>query len=149
MVGCVNSAPDNFKLNSNSSMNHLFLFGLSLIIPLISVDAVSIQLGQNQQLNEAELTEKLQNLPRWKQQEQALIYTHTFNNFIESVNFVSCLVEPAEALDHHPDLDISYNQVTINLTTHDAGGLTDLDFQLAKRINQILESWSSEKSCLN
>ncbi len=130
-------------------MNYLFLFGLSLIIPLISVNPTSIQLAQNQRLSDIGITEKLQSLPRWEQQEESLVYTHTFNNFIESVNFVNCLVEPAETLGHHPDLEISYNQVMISLTTHDAGGLTDLDFQLAERINQILEAWSSEKRCLN
>ncbi|MGB3403581.1 MAG: 4a-hydroxytetrahydrobiopterin dehydratase [Microcoleaceae cyanobacterium] len=128
-------------------MNHLFLFGLSLIIPFFAINPTSIQVAKNPSLSNAEITDKLQNLPRWKQQEQALIYTHRFNNFIESVSFVSCLVEPAEALGHHPDLAISYNQVTINLTTHDAGGLTDLYFQLAEKINQILQSWSSQKSC--
>lgn len=130
-------------------MNHLSLFGLSLIIPFLAVDVVSMQLVQNQRLSEAEITEKLQNLSRWKQQEERLVYTHTFDNFIESVNFVNCLVEPAEALSHHPDLEISYNQVMINLTTHDAGGLTNLDFQLAERINQILEGWTEERSCFD
>jgi 4a-hydroxytetrahydrobiopterin dehydratase len=130
-------------------MNHLFPLGLSLIVPLISVNFLSIQLVQNQRLSEAEVTQKLQNLSGWEQQGQTLIYTHRFNNFIELVNFVNCLVEPAEMLGHHPDLEISYNQVTINLTTHDAVGLTDLDFQLAEKINQILEDWTLEKSCLN
>ncbi len=130
-------------------MNHLLTLGLSLIIPFLAVDALSIQLVQNQRLNEAEITEKLQSLSRWEQQQESLVYTHTFNNFIESVHFVSFLVEPAEALGHHPDLEISYNKVTINLTTHDAGGLTDLDFELAERINTILEDLNSEKSCLD
>lgn len=130
-------------------MNSFFPLGFSLIVPLISVNVLSIQLVQNQRLSEAEVTQKLQNLSGWEQQGQTLVYTHRFNNFIESVNFVTCLVEPAEALGHHPDLSISYNQVTINLTTHDAGGLTDLDFQLAEKINKILESFTSEKTCLN
>ncbi len=125
-------------------MNHLLILGLSLIIPVISIDIV-----QNQRLTEVEVTQKLQNLPGWEQQGKTLVYTHTFNNFIESVNFVNCLVEPAETLGHHPDLSISYNKVTINLTTHDAFGLTDLDFQLADKINQIIDSWTSQTTCLN
>ena len=131
-------------------MNHLFLLGLSLIIPVISLDAVQIKpikMNQNQRLSETEVTQQLQNLSGWQRQNQTLVYTHSFNNFIESVNFVNCLVEPAEALGHHPDLNISYNKVTMNLTTHDAGGLTTLDFQLAKKINQILEGWTPETTC--
>jgi 4a-hydroxytetrahydrobiopterin dehydratase len=133
-------------------MHYLFLFGLSVFIPAISVDVVplqSLKIAQNQRLSEAEVTQKLQNLSGWEQRGQTLVYTHQFNNFIESVNFVNCLVEPAETLGHHPDLNISYNQVTINLTTHDAGGLTNLDFQLAERINQILDSWTPGKTCLD
>jgi 4a-hydroxytetrahydrobiopterin dehydratase len=131
-------------------MNHLFLLGISIFIPAISVDFVPIQavkIAQHQRFSEAEVTQKLQNLSGWEQQGQTLVYTHTFSNFIESVNFVNCLVKPAETLGHHPDLEISYNKVTISLTTHDAGGLTDLDFQLAERITQILEGWSSGKTC--
>ncbi|MGB3532376.1 MAG: 4a-hydroxytetrahydrobiopterin dehydratase [Microcoleaceae cyanobacterium] len=125
-------------------MNDLLILGFSLIIPIISVN-----IAQQQPLSEVEITQELQNLSGWEQQDQTLVYTHQFNNFIESVNFVNCLVEPAEMLNHHPDLSISYNQVTINLTTHDAVGLTNLDFQLAEKINQVLEDWSSEKSCLD
>ncbi len=45
------------------------------------------------------------------------------------------LVEPAESLDHHPDVDLRYNKVTVTLSTHDQGGLTDLDFTLAALVD--------------
>ena len=51
--------------------------------------------------------------------------------------FVNALVDPAEALGHHPDIVITYNRVALTLTTHDAGGLTELDFQLAEAISQL------------
>lgn len=60
-----------------------------------------------------------------------------FKDFVEAIAFVNKLVEPAEAAGHHPDLEISYNKVTINMTTHDAGGLTKKDFALAKKISSL------------
>jgi 4a-hydroxytetrahydrobiopterin dehydratase len=53
------------------------------------------------------------------------------------MDFVNKLVEPAEAAGHHPDIAISYNKVTISLTTHDAGGLTEKDFAMAKQISSL------------
>ena len=57
----------------------------------------------------------------------------------EAIAFVDRLVEPAEAAGHHPDLAISYNQVTVSLTSHDAGGLTQKDFALAQTISNIAQ----------
>lgn len=53
------------------------------------------------------------------------------------MDFVNKLVEPAEAAGHHPDLSISYNKVTVSLTSHDAGGLTESDFEMAKTISAL------------
>jgi 4a-hydroxytetrahydrobiopterin dehydratase len=60
-----------------------------------------------------------------------------FKDFVAAMDFVNKLVEPAEAAGHHPDLAISYNKVTISLTTHDAGGLTEKDFAMAKQISSL------------
>jgi 4a-hydroxytetrahydrobiopterin dehydratase len=80
---------------------------------------------------------KLAPLPDWSLSGKTITCTRTFKDFIAAVNFVNHLVEPAEAAGHHPDLAISYNRVTIELTTHDAGGLTEKDFALAEVISQI------------
>jgi 4a-hydroxytetrahydrobiopterin dehydratase len=80
---------------------------------------------------------KLSHLPDWSLSGKTITCTRTFKDFIAAVNFVNHLVEPAEAAGHHPDLAISYNRVTIELTTHDAGGLTEKDFALAEVISQI------------
>jgi 4a-hydroxytetrahydrobiopterin dehydratase len=88
-------------------------------------------------LTEAEISQQLQNLPGWTIEEQQLRRTYSFKNFVEAINFVNRLVEPAETTGHHPDISISYNQVTISLTTHDLGGLTQKDFDLAKIISQL------------
>jgi 4a-hydroxytetrahydrobiopterin dehydratase len=63
--------------------------------------------------------------------------TRKFKNFVEAIAFVNQIVEPAEAAGHHPDLEISYNKVTVSLTTHDAGGLTSKDFDLAQVISKL------------
>ncbi|MEL7036741.1 MAG: 4a-hydroxytetrahydrobiopterin dehydratase [Cyanobacteria bacterium J06592_8] len=108
-----------------------------------------IEISSTQRLSDAEISQRLQTLSGWKREGQTIIYSHTFNNFIESINFINCLVEPAEKLGHHPDLTVSYNQVKISLTTHDQGGLTDLDFQLAETISQLINDFSvtSGKQC--
>jgi 4a-hydroxytetrahydrobiopterin dehydratase len=61
----------------------------------------------------------------------------TFKNFVAAIDFVNKLVAPAENAGHHPDISISYNRVSIELSTHDAGGLTEKDFAMADTINQL------------
>jgi 4a-hydroxytetrahydrobiopterin dehydratase len=68
---------------------------------------------------------------------QQLERTWIFKDFVEAIAFVNKLVEPAETAGHHPDIAISYNKVSVSLTTHDAGGLTEKDFQLALVISQL------------
>lgn len=88
-------------------------------------------------LNEASIKEKLSSLTDWELKGKSLRRTKKLENFVEAIAFVNKLVEPAEAANHHPDISISYNEVIINLTSHDAGGLTQKDFDLAKVIDQI------------
>lgn len=88
-------------------------------------------------LDQAEITSQLGQLDGWTLEGKKIKSIRKFKDFIEAINFVNQLVEPAEAAGHHPDLEISYNKVTIYLTTHDAGGITDNDISLAKAINQI------------
>ncbi|QSJ16681.1 4a-hydroxytetrahydrobiopterin dehydratase [Nostoc sp. UHCC 0702] len=76
-------------------------------------------------------------LSGWTVEESKLQTTRTFQDFIAAIEFVNQLVEPAEAAGHHPDIEISYNKVKILLTTHDAGGLTQKDFDVAAVISQI------------
>jgi 4a-hydroxytetrahydrobiopterin dehydratase len=88
-------------------------------------------------LTQAEIDQKIQTIPQWQQSEQTITRTFEFKNFVEAIAFVDQLVEPAEAAKHHPDLAISYNKVTVSLSSHDAGGLTDKDFAMAKTISNI------------
>ena len=89
-------------------------------------------------LSAVEIQSRLKELaPDWSLQGQKLVCLKKFSGFVEAVAFVDKLVEPAEAAAHHPDLEISYNKVTIYLTTHDAGGLTEKDFSLAVQIAKL------------
>ena len=83
-------------------------------------------------LSDADIQTKLTALPDWQRDGNAISKTYKFKNFVEAIAFVDSLVEPSEAAGHHPDLTVfGYNKVTVNLTTHDKGGITDKDFDLA------------------
>lgn len=89
-------------------------------------------------LSARDIQNHLAELPNWTLAGRQIECTRRFRDFLEAIAFVNQLVEPAEAAGHHPDISISYNKVTIALTTHDAGGLTEKDFELAKTIAQNL-----------
>lgn len=88
-------------------------------------------------LSPPEVVERLRSLPDWGQDGDSIQCVKRFKDFVETIRFVNALVEPAEAAGHHPDLSISYNRLTIRLTTHDLGGLTQKDFDLAAQISQL------------
>ncbi len=81
---------------------------------------------------------QLRSVPGWrgKDRRKAIARTYTFPGFRASIAFVNLVAELAEARDHHPDIDIRYNKVTLTLSTHSAGGLTEKDFDLARLIDQ-------------
>ncbi|MEA5418597.1 4a-hydroxytetrahydrobiopterin dehydratase [Spirulina sp. CCNP1310] len=88
-------------------------------------------------LTTVEVTASMAQCPHWQLAGNAIVRELKFKGFVEAIAFVNQLVEPAEAAGHHPDLAISYNRVTITLSTHDAGGLTANDFALAQVIDVI------------
>ncbi|MEH2005521.1 4a-hydroxytetrahydrobiopterin dehydratase [Nostoc sp.] len=90
-----------------------------------------------QLLTEVEIQEQAKVLSGWTVEDSKLQITRTFKDFIQAIEFVNKLVEPAESAGHHPDIEISYNKVKITLTTHDTGGLTQTDFDVAQVISQI------------
>ena len=119
-------------------MVYLGLIATSVIPPLaISTVAQEVHVTQMTLLSEQEVTQQIKSLPDWTLEGKELRRTFQFKNFVEAIDFVNRLVEPAETAGHHPDLAISYNKVTVSLTTHDAGGLTQKDFDLAKTISQL------------
>ncbi|HEY9888923.1 MAG TPA: 4a-hydroxytetrahydrobiopterin dehydratase [Candidatus Obscuribacterales bacterium] len=88
-------------------------------------------------LSEAEIQRRLGTVPGWQRVGDTLVYERTFADFGAAIAFVNALVAPADSLGHHPDITINYNRVLLTLTTHDAGGLTALDFELAAQISQL------------
>ncbi|WP_066384142.1 MULTISPECIES: 4a-hydroxytetrahydrobiopterin dehydratase [unclassified Anabaena] len=90
-----------------------------------------------QLLTDAEIQAQASSLSGWTVEGSTLKTTRKFKDFVTAIDFVNQLVEPAESAGHHPDIAISYNKVQITLTTHDAGGLTKKDFELANVISQI------------
>jgi 4a-hydroxytetrahydrobiopterin dehydratase len=86
-------------------------------------------------LSPAEIQMQLAVLPGWTVIDDHIERQFIFNDFVAAIDFVNRLVEPAERAGHHPDLSISYNKVTVKMTTHDEGGLTAKDFALAKVIS--------------
>jgi 4a-hydroxytetrahydrobiopterin dehydratase len=88
-------------------------------------------------LTPSEIQDQMSHLLGWTLVGSQLESDRKFKDFVQAIAFVNQLVEPAESAGHHPDLNISYNKVKIVLTTHDAGGLTTKDFDLAQVISQI------------
>jgi 4a-hydroxytetrahydrobiopterin dehydratase len=88
-------------------------------------------------LSDAEIDSSLSGLDGWERDGDAIRKTFERGDFVGSVRFVDALVEPAEGMGHHPDLEISWDKVTVTLTTHAAGGLTANDFELAGRIDAL------------
>ena len=85
-------------------------------------------------LDEAAVADALRRTPGWERAGGQIRRTYRFRDFREALAFVNRVGGLAEAAGHHPDIDIRYNAVTLTLTTHDAGGLTPKDFDLARAI---------------
>ncbi len=88
-------------------------------------------------LDDAEIEARLAELPGWGRAGAAIEKTFECGDFVGAVKFVDSLVEPAEAMGHHPDLEISWDKVKVTLSTHSEGGLTGNDFELAAKIEAL------------
>jgi 4a-hydroxytetrahydrobiopterin dehydratase len=85
-------------------------------------------------LADDQIATRLATLTGWEREGGEIVKTFELPTFPDAITFVTRLAERAEAANHHPDIDIRWRNVRIALTTHDAGGLTDLDFDLATEI---------------
>ena len=88
-------------------------------------------------LGDEEVEARLGELEGWKREGEVIRKTFERGDFVGSIRFVDSMVDPAEGMGHHPDLEISWDKVTVTLTTHAAGGLTSSDFELAGRIDSL------------
>jgi len=85
-------------------------------------------------LSDVEIHRALGALSGWSRRGDALVKTFTFQRFADGIAFVGRVARIADDMDHHPDIDVRYTKVTLTLSTHDAGGVTQTDFRLAERI---------------
>jgi 4a-hydroxytetrahydrobiopterin dehydratase len=88
-------------------------------------------------LGDAEIEERLAGLGGWQRAGEAIRKEFSCGDFVGSARFVESLVEPAEEMNHHPDLTISWATVEVTISTHSEGGLTAADFELAGRIDAL------------
>ena len=90
-----------------------------------------------EKLSGAELVEKLSEINSWEEQDGKISRRYKFENFAEALDFVNQIGAIAEKMDHHPDIKLGWGYAEFEITTHDAGGLTEKDFELAKEIEKI------------
>jgi 4a-hydroxytetrahydrobiopterin dehydratase len=88
-------------------------------------------------LDDAEIEARLASLDGWRRDGAAISKEFGCGDFVGSVRFVESLVGPAEEMGHHPDLEISWDTVTVTLSTHSEGGLTAADFELAGKVDAL------------
>ena len=88
-------------------------------------------------LGDDEVAGRLESLDGWAREGDAITKTFENGDFVGSVEFVKKLVEPAEGMGHHPDLELSWDKVTVSITNHAEGGLTATDFELAQKIDAL------------
>jgi 4a-hydroxytetrahydrobiopterin dehydratase len=88
-------------------------------------------------LGDAEIERELLSIPRWKRDGDAIVQTVQLADFDEAMAFVNTVAKTANELNHHPTITIDWNEVTLRSSSHDAGGLTERDFTLARSIDRI------------
>ncbi len=88
-------------------------------------------------LSDSEIETRLADLPGWERDGEAIVREFDRGDFVGSVRFVESLVEPAEEMNHHPDLEISWSKAKVTISTHSEGGLTAADFDLAAKIDSL------------
>jgi len=93
--------------------------------------------GMDKKLSEPEIQKSLESVSGWGLSAGAISKLYKFEDFVQAMVFATRVAELAEQADHHPDILIRYNKVTLTLVTHSAGGLTRKDFALAREINAI------------
>jgi 4a-hydroxytetrahydrobiopterin dehydratase len=88
-------------------------------------------------LNTRQIKNRLKTVPAWAQRRRTIRRQYTFQGFLPAIDFVNRVARKAEKNDHHPDIDIRWNKVTLTLSTHSEGGLTGKDFSVARLCDGI------------
>ena len=96
-----------------------------------------VTMAGRSKLTDEQISERLASVPQWSKTGDSITRTYEAPSFLEGIAFVQNVAEIAEAKDHHPDIDIRYNRVTLTLSTHDQGGLTGWDFDVAEAVDAL------------
>ncbi len=102
----------------------------------VSLDSLETFAASQVKMEPAKIILALSTLPKWSRSGEIISRTFAFKDFPAAMKFVNAVAELAEQAQHHPDVDIRWNKVTLALTTHDAGGLTEKDFELARQLDR-------------
>lgn len=94
-------------------------------------------MARPEKLDAAAIQERLATAPGWSLEDEKLRRAFQFDDFVEAFAFMSAAALKAEKMDHHPEWFNVYNRVVVDLATHDAGGVTEMDFDLARAMNAI------------
>jgi 4a-hydroxytetrahydrobiopterin dehydratase len=86
---------------------------------------------------DAQIEEALESLPGWSQEGEAIVRTYEFTDFRAALDFMNRAAGPIEEMDHHPEWTNVYNRVDVRLNSHDVGGVTGRDIQLAKVLERV------------
>ncbi|MEK7288462.1 MAG: 4a-hydroxytetrahydrobiopterin dehydratase [Elusimicrobiota bacterium] len=97
-------------------------------------------------LQEQKINELLKSLPLWTMDNGQLVREVKFQDFLDAVGFINNLIPICEEMNHHPDIHLSFCKMRLNLFTHSASAVTELDFILAKTLEKILSTWPTLKN---
>ncbi len=112
---------------------------LSLMREVSEVNVQSLKSFASGQIkiDPGQISSALTAIPQWQICDQLISRTYEFKNFPVAMDFVNAVARIAEQVQHHPDIDVRWNKVTLALTTHDAGGLTEKDFAMARQCDEL------------
>ncbi len=92
-----------------------------------------------ERLSDIAIQRELGNLQGWSRRGEVITKTFQFREFLTGIDFVVAIAKAAEAADHHPDIDIRHTKIICSLSTHSAGGITQMDLDMAKQIDRAQE----------
>jgi len=92
-----------------------------------------------ERLSDIAIQRELGTLPGWSRKGDVITKTFQFRNFLTGIDFVTAVARAAETADHHPDIDIRYTKIVCTLSTHSAGGITQKDLDMARKIETVQE----------
>ena len=91
-------------------------------------------------LSESEIQDRLSSVPGWRREGKTIVREFEFKDFLGAIDFVNRIAKAAESARHHPDIEVRWNKVRLSLSTHDQGGLTAKDFDLAGNFDDLLDA---------